>query len=71
MLVKKRNYISQVDENNRGVAALAMILKNYGSNYSIARLRNFAKTNKEGTTALGLVKTARGITITLFQLRGH
>ncbi|KRN99411.1 sppt [Companilactobacillus kimchiensis] len=48
-----------MDESDCGVAALAMILKNYGSRYSIARLRNLAKTDKEGTTALGLVKTAQ------------
>lgn len=58
-MFKKNIYIAQVDENDCGVAALAMILKNYGSKYSIARLRNIAKTNKEGTTALGLVKAAQ------------
>lgn len=59
MGISKNIYIPQVDENDCGVAALAMILKNYGSRYSIARLRNLAKTDKEGTTALGLVKTAQ------------
>lgn len=59
MIKKKQIYIPQVDENDCGVAALAMILKNYGSRYSIARLRNLAKTDMEGTTALGLVKTAQ------------
>ncbi|WP_057892485.1 peptide cleavage/export ABC transporter [Companilactobacillus nantensis] len=57
--LRKNIYISQVDESDCGVAALAMILRNYGSSYSIARLRNLAKTDKEGTTALGLVKTAQ------------
>jgi len=52
-------YVPQVDENDCGVAALSMILRNYGSRYSIARLRNLARTDKEGTTALGLVKTAQ------------
>lgn len=55
----KKIYTSQVDERDCGVAALSMILKNYGSSYSIAHLRNLAKTDKEGTTALGLVKTAQ------------
>lgn len=59
MGVSKNIYIPQVDESDCGVATLAMILKNYGSRYSIARLRNLAKTDKEGTTALGLVKTAQ------------
>ncbi|WP_369377452.1 peptide cleavage/export ABC transporter [Lactiplantibacillus plantarum] len=53
-----RNYVAQVDEMDCGVAALAMILKNYGSTTSLAYLRNIAKTSLEGTTALGLVKTA-------------
>lgn len=59
MKIRKNIYMPQVDESDCGVAALAMILKNYGSRYSIARLRNLAKTDKEGTTALGLVKTAQ------------
>ncbi|MBU7469289.1 peptide cleavage/export ABC transporter [Lactiplantibacillus plantarum] len=53
-----RNYVAQVDEMDCGVAALAMTLKNYGSTTSLAYLRNIAKTSLEGTTALGLVKTA-------------
>lgn len=41
-----------------GVASLAMIFGYYGSYYSLATLREKAKTNLEGTTALGLVKVA-------------
>lgn len=51
-------YVSQVDEEDCGVAALAMIFKNYGSEFSLARLRTFTKTTNEGTTALGLKKAA-------------
>mgnify|MGYP003361728901 CR=1 FL=1 len=60
-MTKNNIYIPQVDESDCGVAALAMILKNYGSSYSIARLRNLAKTDQDGTTALGLVKTAQNL----------
>ncbi|WP_321537998.1 cysteine peptidase family C39 domain-containing protein, partial [Streptococcus suis] len=42
-----------------GVAVLASIAKFYGSDYSLAHLRELAKTNKEGTTALGIVKAAQ------------
>ena len=35
--------------------------KYYGSDYSLAHLRELAKTNKEGTTALGLVEAAKKI----------
>ena len=54
----KSIYIPQVDESDCGVACLAMILKKYHSRVSLAHLRHEARTNLEGTTALGLVKTA-------------
>lgn len=54
----KSIYTAQVDETDCGVACLSMILKNYNSRVSIAHLRQLAKTNVEGITALGLVKTA-------------
>ena len=54
----KSIYVPQIDETDCGTACLAMILKNYHSRVSIAHLRHIAKTNTEGTTALGLVKTA-------------
>lgn len=50
----KWEYIPQVDEADCGVACLAMILKHYHAQVSIAHLRHLAKTNMEGTT----VKTA-------------
>ena len=54
----KSIYVPQIDETDCGAACLAMILKNYHSRVSIAHLRHIAKTNTEGTTARGLVKTA-------------
>ncbi|TSO25769.1 peptide cleavage/export ABC transporter [Lactobacillus sp. LL6] len=54
----KWEYVPQVDESDCGVACVAMILKHYHARVSIAHLRHLAKTNMEGTTALGLVKTA-------------
>lgn len=54
-----RYYIPQVDEMDCGVAALAMLLKKYGSTISLAQLRNLAKTDLEGTTAYGLIKAAQ------------
>lgn len=58
MKFKKKYYREQVDENDCGVACLAMMLENYGVYYSLASLRQLAKTTQEGTTALGLVETA-------------
>lgn len=54
----KKIYVPQVDETDCGDAALAMILRHYGTEISLAKLRNLTKTNQWGTTALGLVKTA-------------
>ena len=50
--MSKYPYISQVDQRDCGVAALAMILKHYGSSYSLAYLRELAQTSREGTSAL-------------------
>ena len=36
-----------------------MVFKHFGTQISLAKLRNLAKTNQMGTTALGLVKTAQ------------
>lgn len=55
----KRTFVPQLDARDCGVAALASISKFYGSDYSLAHLRELAKTNKEGTTALGIVKAAK------------
>ena len=55
----KRTFVPQIDARDCGVAALASISKFYGSDYSLAHLRELAKTNKEGTTAFGIVKAAK------------
>lgn len=61
MTAYKRTFVPQIDARDCGVAALASIAKFYGSDYSLAHLRELAKTNKEGTTALGIVKAAQEI----------
>lgn len=53
-----KSYISQLEETDCGIACLAMVLKSYHSDVTLAHLRHLAKTNIEGTTALGLVKAA-------------
>ncbi|MGT2728526.1 peptide cleavage/export ABC transporter ComA [Streptococcus phocae subsp. salmonis] len=57
---KKKHYRPQVDTRDCGVASLAMVFGYYGSYYSLATLRELAKTTQEGTTAFGLVKVAEG-----------
>ncbi len=69
VIMKKINYIPQVDESDCGVAALAMILSNYGTKLSLTKLRNMAKTNTEGTTALGIVYTAQNLNFTAVSIR--
>lgn len=54
----KRCYTAQIDERDCGVAALNMILKSYHSDFSLAHLRQLAKTDQEGTTALGIKHAA-------------
>ena len=58
MRFTKRHYRAQVDARDCGVAALAMIYGYYGSYYSLASLREMAKTTLRGTTAFGLVKVS-------------
>ena len=58
MKFRKKHYRSQMDQKDCGVASLAMVFGYFGSYYSLARLRELAKTTTNGTTALGLVKAA-------------
>ena len=58
MKFRKKHYRSQMDQKDCGVASLAMVFGYFGSYYSLARLRELAKTTINGTTALGLVKAA-------------
>lgn len=61
--MKHKYYVSQLDESDCGVAALAMILRYYGSIYSIAKLRSLARTTKQGTTAFGIVQAAKNVNL--------
>ena len=57
--MKRHAYVAQMDMRDCGVAALASIAKHYGSDFSLAHLRELAKTTKEGTTALGITEAAK------------
>lgn len=59
MLFWKKFYVPQVDNRDCGVAALAMILRYYGSESSLASLRVLAQTDLEGTTAYGIIQAAQ------------
>ncbi|WP_288531611.1 cysteine peptidase family C39 domain-containing protein [uncultured Secundilactobacillus sp.] len=56
-------YVQQLDESDCGAAALAIILRHLGSKVPISIIRRRAQTDKEGTTAQGLVK----VDLTIFQ----
>ncbi|HEY9059416.1 MAG TPA: peptidase domain-containing ABC transporter [Pseudobacteroides sp.] len=74
-LTKRYPVVRQHDVTDCGAACLASIVKYYGGNISIARLREYSGTGKEGTTGFGLVKalqrlgfTAKGLKAQLEQL---
>ena len=50
--------IEQNDETDCGPACLAAIFRKYGLKLSIAKIRELAATDREGTSAYGLIKTA-------------
>ena len=55
----KRHYRPQVDQMDCGVASLAMVFGYYGSYYSLAHLRELAKTTIDDD-GLGLGQGGRG-----------
>lgn len=58
-MFKRYKYVSQIDMRDCGIAALSSIIQHYGSYYSLATLRRLAKTDNEGTTALGIIEAAK------------
>lgn len=51
--------VKQHDATECGVACLATILKQYGTNISITKLREITGTDSMGTNATGLIKAAK------------
>lgn len=60
-MFKKYSYVPQIDMRDCGVAALSSIIQHYGSYYSLAYLRQLAKTTMEGTSAFGIVEAAQAL----------
>lgn len=58
-MLKKYPYIHQRDETDCGVACLATIIKYYGHNISVSKLREEAGTDRLGTNILGLINAAK------------
>lgn len=74
--MKKNTKVKQHDITDCGAACLASISAHYGLFYPIARIRQYAYTDKKGTNVLGLVEaaeklnfSAKGVKATLNALR--
>lgn len=55
----KKSIVRQQGKADCGVACLASVIKFYGGDTSLERLRELSGTSKQGTTLLGLYNTAR------------
>lgn len=57
--MKEKNFVSQESINDCGVACLAMILKQFGINNSVSRLRKEMKLDKNGTSAYEIIRVSK------------
>ena len=55
-VMQKFKCILQNDETDCGLACLAAIFRKYGLKVTIAKIRDIAGTDRQGTSAYGLVK---------------
>lgn len=58
-------YIKQNDQSDCGPTCLAMLSQYYGKKTMISRIREWSKTDKEGTTLYGLIKGGKSLGIEL------
>jgi ABC-type bacteriocin transporter len=56
--MNKKTIIKQHDITDCGAACLASVSAHHGLNFPIARIRQYASTDKRGTNALGMVEAA-------------
>ncbi|TAE31993.1 MAG: peptidase domain-containing ABC transporter [Cytophagales bacterium] len=57
----QRTLVRQQDQSDCGVACLASLLRYYGSEARLERLRELSGTNRQGTSMLGLYQTANAL----------
>ncbi len=57
----KKAFIRQQDQSDCGVACLASLVRYYGGEMHLERLRELSGTDKQGTTMLGLFQAANAI----------
>jgi ATP-binding cassette subfamily B protein len=68
--MKKRHCIKQHDISDCGAACLASVASSHGLHLPIARIRQYAGTDKRGTNALGMVEAATKLGFTCKAVRG-
>jgi ATP-binding cassette, subfamily C, bacteriocin exporter len=60
----KKTHTLQIDESDCGVACLISIIKLYGGNIPVEKIRELSGTTKQGTSLLGLYQAANSIGFT-------
>lgn len=66
----KKVIIRQRDLTDCGAACLASVVAWYGLNYPVARIRQLASTDKQGTNLLGLVEAAQKLGLSARAIKG-
>lgn len=68
-MVNALKFIKQYDESDCGPACLTMLAIYFGKNTMISRVREWSKTDKEGTSLYGLIKGGEKLGINLTGVR--
>jgi len=68
--MNKKTQIKQHDITDCGAACLASVAAHYGLNFPIARIRQYASTDKRGTNALGMIEAATKLGFTAKAVKG-
>lgn len=61
----KIKFIQQYDETDCAPTCLAMISKYYGKKLPVSKIREYAKTDKQGTNLFGLIEAGKKIGLSL------
>lgn len=69
-MFNKYTFIRQHDITDCGAACLAMVAKQYGLRMPIAKIREIAGTDKQGTNALGMISAAEQLGFSAKGIRG-
>ena len=63
--------IKQQDITDCGAASLASVCAYYGLKFPIARIRQYAFTDKKGTNVLGMIEAAKKLGLEAKGVRAH